>query len=152
MRFLIATSSFLLMASMPVLDSRAEAQDATAGSYSLTLKIEGVRSSHGQIRAELLSRLAGDTQPKSITAKAQQATAGQTVVVFRGLTAGDYAVQLYHDENGNGRVEMNIVGMPTEGYAFSNIPIVQGGIPPFDKMKVVVDADVEATAVMAYAP
>jgi uncharacterized protein (DUF2141 family) len=36
------------------------------------------------------------------------------------LPAGDYAFAVYHDANGNGKLDRNGVGMPTEDYAFSN--------------------------------
>lgn len=52
-------------------------------------------------------------------------------VTFEDLPAGSYAIKLYHDENGNGEMDTNMVGLPTEGYGFSG----KGGRfgpPPFD--------------------
>jgi uncharacterized protein (DUF2141 family) len=121
-------------------------------SFELTLSIEGVRSAKGQIRAELLGRLVDEPKPRTVTFAVQDAVVGTNLIRFPALAAGEYAVQLYHDENANGKVDMNMVGVPTEGYAFSNTPLVEGGIPPFEKMSVKVDADSSATAVMAYAP
>lgn len=118
----------------------------------LTLKVEGVRSSKGQIRAELLGKQAGDTKAKTVTYGVKDAQTGSVLIEFPGLTPGDYAVQLYHDENANGKVDMNMVGLPLEGFGFSNTPLVAGGIPEFDKMKVSLSADSTATAVLAYAP
>lgn len=46
--------------------------------------------------------------------------AGQRTVTFEGLAAGDYGVKAYHDVNGNGRMDTNPFGMPTEPFAFSN--------------------------------
>jgi uncharacterized protein (DUF2141 family) len=40
--------------------------------------------------------------------------------VFADLPRGDYAVILFHDENGNGKLDMNFWGVPTEPYGFSN--------------------------------
>lgn len=125
---------------------------AADGAHSLTLRVEGVRSAEGQLRAELLGRAEGETTPRRITFAVQDAVAGVNLIRFPNLPAGDYAVQLYHDENGNGEVDMNVVGVPREGYGFSNVPVVQGGIPPFDRMKVSVAADVTATAVLVYQP
>ena len=82
----------------------------------------------------------------------KDAQTGSVVIEFPGLTPGDYAVQLYHDENANGKVDMNMVGIPLEGFGFSNTPLVAGGIPEFDKMKVSLSADATTTAVLAYAP
>lgn len=46
--------------------------------------------------------------------------AGQRTVAFEGLPAGEYGVKAFHDLNGNGRMDANPFGMPTEPYAFSN--------------------------------
>ena len=49
--------------------------------------------------------------------------AGGTVTVsFEGLEPGSYAIRLYHDENGDQQFNMNFMGVPTEGYGFSNNP------------------------------
>ena len=39
---------------------------------------------------------------------------------FKNLSEGDYAIKLYHDENDNGLLDTNLVGLPSEGYGFSN--------------------------------
>lgn len=39
---------------------------------------------------------------------------------FESFPAGDYAVTLYHDEDGNGEMDRKWYGPPREGYAFSN--------------------------------
>ena len=43
---------------------------------------------------------------------------------FKDLKPGRYAVMVTHDENGNGKLDMNVMGMPLEGYGFSNNPAV----------------------------
>lgn len=37
-----------------------------------------------------------------------------------GLPAGTYAVSLFQDANGNGKLDTGIFGIPTERFAFSN--------------------------------
>lgn len=39
---------------------------------------------------------------------------------FKYLGAGDYAICIYHDKNGDGECNKNWIGIPTESYAFSN--------------------------------
>jgi len=46
-------------------------------------------------------------------------SAGQHTATFT-VPAGDYAVKSFHDVNGDGRMNTNPFGMPTEPYAFSN--------------------------------
>lgn len=45
---------------------------------------------------------------------------GPVVARFENLPAGDYAVKSFHDVDGNGEMNKNPFGMPTEPYAFSN--------------------------------
>lgn len=125
---------------------------APVASNTLILTVEGVRSDTGQLRAQLLARKAPDTAAETVGYAVEAARTGKVTMTFRNLPAGDYAVQLFHDENDNGKVEMNLAGIPTEGFGFSNISQVQGGIPPFERMKVAVAGTTTATAVLAYAP
>ena len=39
---------------------------------------------------------------------------------FTGVPPGKYALVCYHDENSNGKFDENMLGMPKEGYCFSN--------------------------------
>ena len=41
-------------------------------------------------------------------------------LTLHDLPPGTYAVKLFHDVNGNGELDTNLVGMPVEGYGFSN--------------------------------
>ena len=49
------------------------------------------------------------------------AVIGDTATIrFDGLTPGQYAFRLFHDLNGDGRMNTNPFGIPTEPFAFSN--------------------------------
>jgi uncharacterized protein (DUF2141 family) len=53
--------------------------------------------------------------------------------VFPDLPFGEYAISAVHDEDGNGNMNRNLFGKPTEGYCISNG--VRGGMsgpPGFD--------------------
>ncbi len=41
-------------------------------------------------------------------------------VRFEGLAPGRYAIKSFHDQNGNGKMDTNPFGIPTEPYAFSS--------------------------------
>jgi len=41
-------------------------------------------------------------------------------VVFTELKPGAYAVITFHDENDDRKLDKNALGLPTEGYGFSN--------------------------------
>ncbi|HEY9114843.1 MAG TPA: DUF2141 domain-containing protein [Bacteroidales bacterium] len=42
------------------------------------------------------------------------------VYVIQDLPVGTYAITIYHDEDNNGEMNRSWLGMPKEGYAFSN--------------------------------
>ena len=44
----------------------------------------------------------------------------KSAVVLTNLDPGRYAIILFHDENGNGKLDKNALGVPTEPYGFSN--------------------------------
>lgn len=54
--------------------------------------------------------------------------AGQHTATFT-VPAGDYAVKSFHDVNGDGRMNTNPFGMPTEPYAASNNAPARMGPP-----------------------
>ena len=45
-----------------------------------------------------------------------------SVSVTLEVPAGTWAVQAFHDEDGNGEVTLNMLGLPVEGIGFSNDP------------------------------
>lgn len=47
-------------------------------------------------------------------------TATTVTYVFKDLPFGTYAISVFHDKNSDGECNRNWVGMPTEGYCFSN--------------------------------
>ena len=54
---------------------------------------------------------------------------------FSNLTTGEYALAIYHDENSNGKLDSNFLGMPTEDYVFSNYATGNFGPPSFEDAK-----------------
>lgn len=48
---------------------------------------------------------------------------------------GVYAVALFHDENANGHLDTNALGIPTEGYGFSNNPTLYFGPPDLGRVR-----------------
>ena len=45
---------------------------------------------------------------------------GISVIEFENIEAGTYAVALFHDTNGDDKLNFNFLGIPKEGYGFSN--------------------------------
>ncbi len=51
---------------------------------------------------------------------------------FEDIPPGTYALAVIHDENSNGRLDTNWLGIPTEGYGFSNDAKGSLGAPSFE--------------------
>ena len=98
----------------------------TAPAASLTVRIDGVRVQSGQLLVSVISSAEawdGAGRPAAATARPPGESAAMDIE-FADLPPGDYAVRVLHDENGNGRMDSNPLGMPLEGYGFSNNPMV----------------------------
>jgi uncharacterized protein (DUF2141 family) len=61
------------------------------------------------------------------------ATDGRITVVLKDLPDGPIALTLFQDANGNNRLDMNAMGMPTEPFGFSNDAVGQFGPPKFEQ-------------------
>lgn len=64
------------------------------------------------------------------------------------LPVGDYAIRFFHDENNNGALDTNWIGIPTEAFGFSNDVQVRFGKPPLADMifHVLGDTDIVVNA------
>ena len=99
--------------------------------------IEGLHSGRGQVVCALFA--SPDDFPKRLDrafARVHgQITAGRATCEFTGIPAGVYAVSVFHDENLNGRLDTNWLGIPREGVGASNNPKPRMGPPKFAAAK-----------------
>lgn len=112
---------------------------ATQENVSLTIDVSGVKERKGKLQVALFNSPDGfPGKAKPYRAEVLNITANnQLQVVFKNLPPGDYAVAVYHDKNGNGKLDKNLVGMPVEDYGFSNDTRgTRLGAPSFEDTKV----------------
>jgi uncharacterized protein (DUF2141 family) len=146
-------TALLAAAALAFLSGPASAQTAAVApsSHTLTVTIEGVRSAKGNLMVALLKADPAAGVAKQAGAAMIPAKPGAATAVFPGLEDGAYAVQLFHDEDGDGKMATNLFGMPSEGYGFSNRAKASFGPPKFADMKVdVAGGDAATVAVLAY--
>ncbi|MGJ9418298.1 DUF2141 domain-containing protein [Massilia sp. CMS3.1] len=60
------------------------------------------------------------------------AQAGETSVSVKGVPPGTWAVVAYQDENSNGELDTNLLGIPKEAYGFSRDARSKFGPPGFE--------------------
>ena len=70
---------------------------------------------------------------KAAFGKVVKAEKGTMNIVFENIPAGKYAVSVIHDTNENDKLDSNMIGMPTEGFGFSNDAMGMFGPPGFEK-------------------
>lgn len=132
---------------LPVLAAGALAGLGLAGAAGsaqaadLTLQLQAVRADDGHVMVALFD--AADSFLKrplmaQQVAAARRAPDGSLRLVFAGLAPGRYALTAYHDRNGNGKLDTNLMGLPTEPYGFSNAAKANFGPPTFDEAAVTV--------------
>jgi dienelactone hydrolase/uncharacterized protein (DUF2141 family) len=131
----IACASFAMVFSLP-----AVAQTAT-----VTLIVEDVPSANGSILANLCGDVKAPFPGPCMTHSAMaKAEAGATTLTFEGVAPGRYAIQAFHDANGD--MQMNI---PNEGYAFGN----DASWPPtFENASIMAAGDTSTTVTLMLMP
>lgn len=94
---------------------------AAAGSAVLTVTFAELQAPRGQIMLALFDSEAAYGGRGAPVRQEMVAVTGATASVrMEGLQPGRYAVKAFHDLNGDGRMNSNPFGMPTEPFAFSN--------------------------------
>lgn len=99
---------------------------------NLTVKITGIRNTDGDIRVALRTSQTAVFQGQVVPIEAKSMTAK---AVFHDIPAGAYGVAVIHDENKNGQLDFDSVGMPVEGYGHSNNPEKRPDEPSFEETK-----------------
>jgi uncharacterized protein (DUF2141 family) len=84
----------------------------------------------------------GSGQP---VASAAIPASGRVVATFENLPAGDYAMKAFHDVNGDGQMNTNPFGMPTEPFAFSNNAVGNMGPARWDRARFTVSGETAQT-------
>ena len=101
-----------------------------ARAADLQVEVENVRNGRGAVRVTVCPR-ADFLQPHCPWSASVPARAPAVSVTVHDIPPGVYAVQAHHDENGNGRIDRNLLGMPTEGIGFSRDAPFRFGPPSF---------------------
>ena len=101
-----------------------------------TIIIKDVEHEDGEIDVKIYSDkesfLNEDLAIESIRKKP---TKGETIIPVSNIHEGQFAIVVYHDENGDGKLNTGLFWRPKEGYAFSN-KYTPKGPPKFKKAKI----------------
>ena len=113
---------------------------APALAQDVTVTLTGVEARGGHVNA-VLNTEATFMRGADYTARVSGDAAGTVTLTFHNVAPGDYALMVMHDANDNGQFDMSPMGMPAEGFAFSNKGRPLMGMPTFNGLKFTVAAD-----------
>jgi uncharacterized protein (DUF2141 family) len=117
-----------------VLTAVLQTQSQVSSVQLIHVEINGLRNDKGQVLCSLYSSAKGF--PKSsvdaIAHAHSEISQGHAVCDFSNIDSGKYAISVFHDENSNGKMDTNFVGMPREGVGASNNAKGHFGPPKFD--------------------
>ena len=106
------------------------------GPVRLYVDVQGVRSAKGRIEVTVYPDNAARFLKKggSLYVGRANAQAGRTRVCLQLPRTGNYGLAVSHDANGNKVMDKNFLGLPAEGFGFSNNPTLMG-MPSFTKVR-----------------
>ena len=140
MKSTLRLATAALACALGLMAAPALAASACAGEPTdtkLTVEISGLRSAKGEVAVTLYP----DDSKRFLAPKgklARQRPVAKTPVTttcFYLPKPGFYALAVYHDENADHDFNRTIVGMPAEGFGFSNNPSTKLGLPAYKSVR-----------------
>lgn len=112
----------------------ALAQTQPSPQNLIHVEIGGLRNDKGQVLCALYSSAEGfpKKSDKALAHAKSPISGGHAVCEFADIAAGTFAVSVFHDENSNGKLDTNIMGIPREGVGASNNAKGHLGPPKFE--------------------
>jgi uncharacterized protein (DUF2141 family) len=119
------------------LSTAAVACEGPPSTTKLIVEVGGVRSALGEM---VVTVYPDDSKrflaPKGKLLRVRTPTkAPVSTACFFLPKPGYYAVAVYHDENGDHKFNRTLVGLPAEGFGFSNDPSTSTGLPAFKSVR-----------------
>jgi uncharacterized protein (DUF2141 family) len=127
----------------------AFSQKATTNAGVLTVTISNFKNDRGSAVVSLYNNSDGfpKSPDKALKKMSVRILNNQAVADFESLPAGEYAVSVYHDENGNKKMDTNFFGIPKEGVGNSNNAKGHFGPPKYADAKFSFNGDKQTISI-----
>ncbi|WP_269223337.1 DUF2141 domain-containing protein [Flavobacterium sp. IMCC34518] len=114
----------------------------SAQNVNLTVSVSGLKNNTGMVKVGLYNSEGTflKTIYKSITSEIKNNSA---TITFVGIPKGEYGISTYQDENSNGILDKNIMGIPSEDFACSNNAKGFMGPPAYEDAKFNINKDLK---------
>ena len=135
------SAAVLVVAAVTAFSAPATAAPAdclgTPSDTWLNVSIEGLRNGNGLVTVALYPDDSRQFLAKGGTIKNNrfEASAPVTRACVFVPKPGVYAIAVYHDEDSSQKLNRSGLGLPTEGYGFSNNPATLAGQPAFRSVR-----------------
>ena len=134
MRKLVSISAVILLA---IAISSAARSDDSASKGELVATVTNTRGDKGRVGCSLFN----DSDPKAFPRDSDksfkrmwaQIKGGTAACGFKDIPVGTYAIVVFQDEDMTGKMRNNFMGMPQEGFGFSQNPVVRFSAPSFSE-------------------
>ena len=96
--------------------------DSIKENYSLIVEVENLRNSKGKVQIALYNKdgsIPDEHYKNHFKMEKVSIINGRSQCTFSNLPKGNYAVNILHDENSNGKIDKGLI-LPKEGIGFSN--------------------------------
>jgi uncharacterized protein (DUF2141 family) len=104
--------------------------------------VDGVRGDKGHVVCGIYRSADGFPRDgrRAVQVVKEPASPAGVSCNFSDLPAGVYAISIFHDENDDGVLNTNLLGMPKEGYGVSNNHVHSTRAPDFEESSFRLDA------------
>lgn len=133
-----------LLSSAAPMAGHAQSRDRATTAAPLLVNVTGVATAGGIVRCALFGGAQGfpkDDQHALQLLRVVPESVGAVVCRFTDVPDGRYAVSVAHDINGNGKVDANMVGQPTEPWGTTNDVRPRLRAPRFDEAAIAITSD-----------
>ena len=89
-------------------------------SSNVLIEVSGFKNTRGTLNCRLFTKAADFPDGEGSVTLRVPITGPNTNCSFLNVEPDTYAIAVVHDENGNGKLDKNFVGVPSEGYGVSN--------------------------------
>ncbi len=106
-----------------------------ASNQLLKVTITRLHSNQGVVLVSLFKDGNGypDDASKAVGKEKGYIVEKSSTIIFKNVLPGSYAIAILHDENNNQKMDKTILGIPKEGYGFSNNVSGAFGPPSYKK-------------------
>ncbi len=120
-----------------------EPLSAQKNDYTITVTVDGIEKIYGNLVVTVYDKAKFFTQDTGEYCTKTVPVDSKTVTCIFKVPEGTYAIALYHDENDNNICDRNFLGIPREGFGFSNNIKPYFSAPSFQKCKFSVSQNTE---------